>query len=124
EVDPLAPHRLAVSLRGYERFETDVKFEGIAGPQRVQAVLKQVVCTLEIASTPAGAEVIVNDRVRGTTPAIVADLPPEDDLRLELRLAGYKAAHPLVKCGGAKKVPCTSPLEGGRAQRLRYSAIP
>ena len=62
------------------------------GDLRLQAVLVPTVGTVEIASTPAGAEVIVNNRISGVTPTTVGDLPPNEDLHIELRLRGYKAA--------------------------------
>jgi serine/threonine-protein kinase len=93
DIDPRQTHHLRVSKSGYDVWESDVRFP--AGERRfsVQAVLMPAVGTVEITSTPSGAEAIVNGRIRGTTPTTVGDLPPNDDVVIELRLRGYKVAH-------------------------------
>jgi hypothetical protein len=78
---------------------------------RVQAVLVPTVGTLEISSQPAGAEAIVNGRIRGMTPASVGDLPPNEIVDIELRLRGYKAAHKSVTFAGKRTLVVSIPLE-------------
>jgi hypothetical protein len=77
----------------------------------VQAVLVPTVGTVEIASTPPGAEAIVNGRIRGMTPTTVGDLPPNDDVVIELRLRGYKVAHKIVSWTGKRLLQVSIPLE-------------
>jgi hypothetical protein len=96
DVDPRQTHHLRVSKSGYDVWESDVRFPAGARQFGVQAVLMPAVGTVEIASTPPGAEAIVNGRIRGTTPTTVGDLPPNDDVVIELRLRGYKVAHKTV----------------------------
>ena len=75
------------------------------------AVLMPIVGTLEISSTPPGAEAIVDGRIRGITPATVSDLPPNDDVVIELRLRGYKVARQTVSWAGKRKLAVSIPLE-------------
>ena len=92
----------------------DVKFPPGEREVRVQAVLVPTVGTVEIASTPPGAEAIVNGRIRGMTPTTVGDLPPNDDVsdraaparlqgRAQDRLVGEKARR--CRCRSRLKKP-------------------
>ncbi|MCU1280220.1 MAG: S-layer-like protein, partial [bacterium] len=111
DVDPRASHHVRVSRSGYDVWESDVKFPPGEHELRVQLVLVPTVGTVEIASTPSGAEAIVNGRIRGLTPTTVGDLPPNDDVVIELRLRGYKVAHKTVSWAGKRIVQVTIPLE-------------
>lgn len=111
DVDSRQAHHVAVSLRGYDVWESDVRFEPGARQVRVQAVLVPIVGTLEIDSTPSGAEAIVNGRISGTTPTTVGDLPPNEDVTVELRLRGYKVAVKTVSWQGKRKLSINIPLE-------------
>jgi serine/threonine protein kinase len=111
DVDPRASHHVRVSKSGYDVWESDVKFPPGEHELRVQLVLVPTVGTVEIASTPPGAEAIVNGRIRGLTPTTVGDLPPNDDVVIELRLRGYKVAHKTVSWAGKRVVQVSIPLE-------------
>jgi hypothetical protein len=111
DVDRSQSHHVLVSKAGYDVWESDVKFPLGEAEVRVQAVLIPIVGTLQISSTPAGAEVIVNGRVRGLTPTSVGDLPPNDDVLVELRLRGYKAAARTVTFAGKRALSVSIPLE-------------
>jgi hypothetical protein len=111
DVDRRASHHLRVSKSGYDVYETDVKFPDGEREVRVQAVLVPAVGTVEISSTPPGAEVVVNGRIRGMTPTTVGDLPPNDDVQIELRLRGYKVAHKTVVWAGKRSQQVSIPLE-------------
>jgi serine/threonine-protein kinase len=111
DVDPRQTHHVRVSKSGYDVWESDVKFPPSEREVRVQAVLVPTVGTVEIASTPAGAEAIVNGRVRGMTPTTVGDLPPNEDVVIELRLRGYKAAARTVTFAGKRTLTVSIPLE-------------
>ena len=111
DVDPRAPHHVRVSKSGFDVWESDVKFPAGEREVRVQAVLVPTVGTVEIASTPAGAEAIVNGRIRGMTPTTVGDLPPNDDVVIELRLRGYRVAHKTVPWAGKRLLQLSIPLE-------------
>ncbi|MGZ3442011.1 MAG: PEGA domain-containing protein, partial [Polyangia bacterium] len=111
DVDPRASHHVRVSKSGYDVWESDVKFPHGEREVRVQAVLVPTVGTVEIVSTPPGAEAIVDGRIRGMTPTTVGDLPPNDDVVIELRLRGYKVAHKTVSWAGKRVVQVSIPLE-------------
>jgi hypothetical protein len=111
DVDPRASHHVRVSKSGFDVWESDVKFPPGEREVRVQAVLVPTVGTVEITSTPPGAEAIVNGRIRGMTPTTVGDLPPNDDVQIELRLRGYKAAHKSVSWSGKRLLQVSIPLE-------------
>jgi hypothetical protein len=111
DVDPRASHHVRVSKGGYDVWESDVKFPPGERELRMQMVLVPTVGTVEIASTPPGAEAIVNGRIRGMTPATVGDLPPNDDVVIELRLRGYKVAHKTVSWAGKRLLQVSIPLE-------------
>jgi serine/threonine protein kinase len=111
DIDLRQTHHVRVSKAGYDLWESDVKFPAGEREVRVQAVLVPIVGTVEISSTPAGAEAIVNGRIRGITPTTVGDLPPNDDVVIELRLRGYKVAHNTVSWSGKRKLAVSIPLE-------------
>jgi hypothetical protein len=111
DVDSRQTHHLRVSKSGYDVWESDVRFPAGARRFSVQAVLMPAVGTVEITSTPTGAEAIVNGRIRGTTPTTVGDLPPNDDVVIELRLRGYKVAHRTVSWAGKRLIQLSIALE-------------
>ena len=111
DVDPRTSHHVRVSKSGFDVWEQDVKFPAGEHELSVQAVLVPTVGTVEIASQPPGAEAIVNGRIRGMTPTTVGDLPPNDDVQIELRLRGYRVAHKTVQWAGKRIVQVSIPLE-------------
>jgi hypothetical protein len=113
DIDVRQPHRLAVSLRGYDTWESDAKF-GDTRELRMQVVLVPAVGTLDVTTMPAGAEVIVNGRAGGVTPARVGDLPPNEDVAVELRLRGYKVVYKTLAWEGKRALTLSVPLEKAR----------
>ncbi len=111
DIDVRQPHHLAVSLRGFDTWESDAKFEGSERELRMQAVLVPAVGTLDVDTSPPGAEAIVNGRISGTTPTKVGDLPPNEDVTLELRLRGYKVVYRTLQWGGKRALSISLPLE-------------
>ena len=81
---------------------------------RLQAILVPVVAALEIASTPPGAEVIVNGRIAGSTPTTVGDLSPLEDVVVELRLRGYRVERRIFNFSGKRRLEVSIPLEKAR----------
>ncbi len=111
DIDVRQPHHLAVSLRGYDTWENDAKFEGGDRDLRLQAILVPAVGTLDVSTVPPGAEAIVNGRISGVTPTKVGDLPPNEDVTLELRLRGYKVVYRTLQWSGKRAMSVTVPLE-------------
>jgi serine/threonine-protein kinase len=91
DVDAQRPHQVRVELRGHDPWSEEVRFSPNQTQMRVQAVLTSQLGTLELDTIPSGAEAIVNGRVRGTTPVVVSDLPPSEDVVIEVRLRGHKS---------------------------------
>lgn len=114
DVDTRQPHRLAVSLRGYDTWESPAKFDPGTRNLQLQAVLIPAVGTLTVTTTPPGAETIVNGRISGTTPAKVGDLPPNEDVTLELRLRGYKVVYRTLSWSGKRALSLNVALEKAR----------
>jgi hypothetical protein len=110
DVDPQLSHHVRVSQRGFDVWESDVRFTD-SRRVRLQAVLVPTVGTLALSSNPPGAEAIVNGRIRGLTPVTVNDLPPNDEIAVELRLRGYRVAQDTVRFGGKRELSLTIPLE-------------
>jgi hypothetical protein len=112
DVDAQVSHHVRVSMHGFDVWESDVKFETSGGTfVRLQAVLVPTVGTLHLSSVPEGAEAIVNGRIRGITPTIVNDLPPNQDVSVELRLRGFVVARKTFPWAGKRKLEVTIALE-------------
>jgi serine/threonine-protein kinase len=121
DVDPARTHHVSVGLKKslaggpyYDPWESDVKFEGDNRQVRLQAILVPIVAALEVASTPPGAEVIVNGRIVGSTPTTVGDLSPLEDVVVELRLRGYRVERRSFNFGGKRRLEVSIPLEKAR----------
>jgi serine/threonine protein kinase len=113
-VEVRQPHRLNVSLRGYDTWESEARFEAGSHELRLQAILVPAVGTLIVGTVPAGAEAIVNGRISGNTPINVRDLPVNEDVVLELRLRGYKVATRALRWNGKRAITVNVPLEKAR----------
>ncbi|MEO6950906.1 MAG: protein kinase [Polyangia bacterium] len=114
DLDVKQPHHLSVSLRGYDTWESDVSFKDAERDVRLQAILAPAVGTIQISTVPSGAEAIVNQRIAGTTPTKVGDLPPNEDVTVELRLRGYKIVYETVPWKGKRALTISVPLEKAR----------
>jgi hypothetical protein len=114
DVDPGRSHHVVVGKRGYDSWESEVKFEGDTRQVRLQAILVPVVASIEISSTPPGAEAVVNGQIAGTTPTTVGDLSPDQEVVVDLRLRGYRVAHRSFQLGGKRKLEVSIPLEKAR----------
>jgi len=111
DVDPQKPHQVRVELRGHDPWSEDLRFTAGQTQMRVQAVLTSQLGTLDLDTTPSGAEAIVNGRVRGTTPVVVSDLPPDGDVVIEVRLRGHKSER--------RRLPLPPPTPLGRRLEVR-----
>ncbi len=114
DLDPANVHHVTVTLAGYEPFQRDIHFDAATPRVRLQAVLVSDLGELELRSTPTGAEVVVNGRVRGVTPLTVGELPRDKDVQVDLRLRGHKEAHRTYQFGEQKRLEASVPLERSR----------
>lgn len=82
---------LTVAKRGYKTWEREVSVK--AGTTRAHPLIEMVVAdgTVEVHSSPAGANVSVGGEFRGITPVRI-ELSPLREHRLELFLEGYRTA--------------------------------
>jgi hypothetical protein len=114
DVDPARKHHLAVGKKSYDPWESDVSFEGAIRQVRLQAILIPQLTTIELSSMPAGAEALVNGRFAGITPTTLPDLQPNEEVVIELRLRGYRAAQKRVNPAGKRVMTLSIPLEKAR----------
>ncbi len=80
-------HRLRCALPGYQTKEVDVILSGRT-PKKETITLVADSGTIDVASDPSGAEVLINGISRGTTPCTI-DRIPGGDVKLEITQAGY-----------------------------------
>lgn len=87
---------LQVAKRGYKTWEDQVFVK--AGTSEAHPLIEMIVAdgTLEVHSSPSGANVSVGGTFRGTTPARI-ELSPLSDHRVELFLEGYSTASRTVQ---------------------------
>jgi hypothetical protein len=83
-------YAVAVELTGYQPWVST----HLAGETSVQqiAVLKPIVRTLIVDSTPEGADVFLGDTLVGRTPLSLPSMQVAKPLRLRLELAGHRSA--------------------------------
>ena len=87
-------HDLELRLAGHKTFRDAVLIPDNGGEVRVLAPLLARTVALTVKTEPAGADVLVEDHLEGTTQPgvglIVNDLSPEAATRVEVRLKGYQ----------------------------------
>lgn len=62
---------------------------------------------VQLSSKPEGAEVYFEKRLLGTTPLLLRDLPTDRDIKLELKLAGFKATRKRIHWRGKDFIEAT-----------------
>ena len=82
-------HSVKVELPRHKPFEDTVDIPNNGGEVPVTALLKPVTGKLQIITSPAGAEIILNGINRGRTPATINDVDLSQE-HLELRLKDYQ----------------------------------
>ncbi|MSP61171.1 MAG: PEGA domain-containing protein [Myxococcales bacterium] len=111
DVELKVPHRITVTLAGYDDWEREVTFDWGRRDITLHAVLVPLTGAIHIASVPAGAEVIVNGRFRGQTPLEVSDLLPTENASVELRLRGFRVERRMLPWRGKRHLELNVPLE-------------
>jgi len=81
-------HGLQVSLERYQPVEQSVSIEGLGIEQELQLQLKPAWADVTLSSSPADAEVFVDDQSMGKTPMAIQILQGTRALRVQL--SGYK----------------------------------
>jgi serine/threonine protein kinase len=114
KVDTRGTHRLTVDATGYQPWEREVSFEEGERGMEVQAVLSPFGGTLHVVSQPAGAEVLVNGQARGKTPLDLGNLSLNEDVVVEVRLAGYRSERRTLLWAGQTKLDLSLDLVKSR----------
>jgi len=65
---------------------------------------------LSIDSEPSGAQVFVDKQLKGVTPLVLRDLPLSKEVKVELRLPGYKHTRKRIKWRGKTSLEVVIPL--------------
>ncbi|WP_168442655.1 PEGA domain-containing protein [Pontiella desulfatans] len=116
----LAPGAYTVELRkqGYERaYQTIALLEGREVDMDLE--LKQIVGLLLVTSDPAGSEVVIDHEVKGTTPALITELPL-GEYPVVVRTAGLPERKATVVLADRKPVK----LEVKHAPRVAVNSYP
>ena len=67
---------------------------------------------VQLSSKPEGAEVYFEKRMLGTTPILLRDLPTDRDIKLELKLPGFKATRKRIHWRGKDFIEATVRMRG------------
>lgn len=102
EVDrlPSGDNKLVVALQDYQPYQQDIKLQA-GDVQKIAAILKPMPASLSVMSTPPGARIFLNDKLRGQTPLVIDTIEP-GTYALRAELDGCE--------------PLTRSVEIGRAQ--------
>ncbi|MEJ7599853.1 MAG: protein kinase [Kofleriaceae bacterium] len=93
-VEPGARHDLRVELPKHRAYLETINIPASGGEYPVMALLKPITGKLVINTRPGGAEVRINDQIRGVTPITLNDVEMATAKRIELRLKDHQ---PIVK---------------------------
>ena len=83
-------HEIRVELPHHKTHAETVDIPKQGGQISVMALLKPITGKLVVNSVPGGAEIRINDQLRGRTPTTLTDIDMKSARRIELRLAGYE----------------------------------
>jgi serine/threonine protein kinase len=87
---PVGRHTVRITLAHRKPYEIEVDVPRRGGDVNVVGSLEMITGKMLINSVPAGAEIWINNRNRGRTPATITGLDPEDKIHVELRLKDYQ----------------------------------
>ena len=90
EVPVSTKHQIRLELDHYRPVTQDADVSSSGNEVRVLALLDRIRGKIRLDSQPTGAEIRLNDRVRGHTPATLSDIDMESAKTLELRLKDYQ----------------------------------
>ncbi|NKB39264.1 MAG: PEGA domain-containing protein [Gammaproteobacteria bacterium] len=85
---PPGEHQLALVADRYFPLQETIEIEGLDKEQRFEAVLTPAWAEVTLSSEPSGADIIIDEEVRGQTPSTVEILEGKHEVRV--KLAGYK----------------------------------
>jgi formylglycine-generating enzyme required for sulfatase activity len=76
-------HTLQVQSKRYLPLQLDIEVDGYGDEQEIELVLEPAWAVVAIASSPPGAEVLVDDEVVGLTPVVAEILQGQHEIRLQ-----------------------------------------
>jgi hypothetical protein len=122
-----AGHTVQVSMAGYQTFTTTVYVDP-AVPARVSASLipsPREAGSLSVTSNPAGADIYIDGRYRGPTPAVIPGLVPGSH-SVRVQKAGYDEflSTVTVYAGQRTQVPVTFSPAPGNVGAIEVSSDP
>ncbi|MBW2731973.1 MAG: serine/threonine protein kinase [Deltaproteobacteria bacterium] len=91
KLQQLGNYKVHVALRNYEPFEQIARLSEEERRVKVLAVLTPKTGSIEVVSVPSGADIYINNELRGTTPHNLNNLNLDEDISFELRKRGYKS---------------------------------
>lgn len=93
-------YSVELSLEGHETRTQDVVIDSDGGEIKMLVQLSPQRGTLEVKTTPPGAEVRIDSEVRGRTPLTLRELDPTREQKLELRYPGMRPHKETLIWGG------------------------
>ncbi|MGD9215317.1 MAG: PEGA domain-containing protein, partial [Desulfobacteraceae bacterium] len=124
QIDELPPgaHKVRISKKGYIDYEKNIFIE-IGSPQYIRAKLtSRPYGRLELKSAPPGAQVSIDNTIRGNTPIIIENLPAGNQ-KVVINKKGYekKTLQVSIQAGDYKIMdvqlkPVVKPLPYGRLE--------
>jgi len=87
--EPRARHEIEVSAPRHKPWRQTIVVPSSGGDVKIVAVLSAAKVKLRINSVPGGAEILINDEVRGVTPKVIEDLDPATAKKVALRLKDF-----------------------------------
>ncbi len=82
-------HEIRVELARHKPHVENVDIPKVGGEVTVNALMDPITGRLRISTVPAGADIIIDGKLRGRTPATINDIDLETAKKLELRLKDY-----------------------------------
>ncbi|MCY3542323.1 MAG: SUMF1/EgtB/PvdO family nonheme iron enzyme [Gammaproteobacteria bacterium] len=104
-------HEISVKLQGYASWKDLIFVE--AGEQRTldSVQLHPVQGTISIVSSPPSASVTINGEFKGTTPLPDIEVEPNEDVQVEVLLAGYHVDKRTILLNPGQEIDLTIELE-------------
>jgi hypothetical protein len=83
-------HEVKVVLARHKPYTETVDVPKNGGEREIRATLDPVTGKLKLNTVPGGAEVYINEQLRGRTPTVIDDVDMDSAKKLELKLKDYQ----------------------------------
>jgi hypothetical protein len=83
-------HDIRVEMPRHKAYEETIDIPKTGGEISVTALMKPITGKIVVNSQPGGAEIWINDQLRGRTPTTLNDIDMAAAKKIELRLKGYE----------------------------------